>query len=232
VETWNVSTCHCLALPAKQTCTTATLCCRTIVVILVTFSTKLILNVWSFGRSETRNSTLHSNRVSRESIRMAGCYTDWFVSSYVTVMVVWTWRRAEIDINIRRILLCARSVLNASRGLVLGQTMPAPPNFLSYRYEYEHTDKISLSVPLTVGDRTMLSDFPSPRFCLSAILLVSVGGVASSASVRGRELHNNSRPSLAARYSSVSALEEAAVCVHTPCLSRGVSFLPWPHSCF
>ena len=146
---------------------------------------------------------------------------------------MWTWRRAEIDINIRRILLCAGSVLNASQRYVLVQTMPAPFNFfLRSRYEYEHRDKISFSVPLTVGDRTMLSDFPSPRFCLSAVLLVSVGGVASSACVRGREPHNNSRPSLAARSLSVSALEEAAICVHTRCLSRGVSCLPWPHSCF
>jgi len=44
-------------------------------------------------------------------------------------MVVWTRRGAEIDINIRRILLCAGSVLNASQRFVLVQTMPAPFHF-------------------------------------------------------------------------------------------------------
>jgi hypothetical protein len=148
-------------------------------------------------------------------------------------MVVWTWRGPEIDINMRGVFLCAGSALKCIPDLCVSSDNARTFQFSCSRYEYEHKDKISFSAPLTVGERTMLSDFPSPRFCLSAVLFVSVGGVASGAGVRVREPHNNSRSSLAARSSSHSFSSRRGRYLRSYSFAfLVVSFLPWPHSCF
>jgi len=87
--------------------------------------TVLLCYTHTTGMPQLKIPTMRSER----RFEWLACYTGQFCEQLSIVMVVLTWRGAEIDINIRRILLCAGSVLNASQRFVLVQTMPAPFNF-------------------------------------------------------------------------------------------------------